>query len=186
MKNIKRKAAFVLSLVLLIGNVGITQVDAATIGQVGVERPLAGTVMLDGGTLNVRQSPSLKANVVASLNNGDYIMVVGEAEEQLGAENTVEFYRIQYDKNGNFGYVAKEFVYLHTEFSCYLRANIDNGTLNMREGAGAQYNSNASIPINTAFAYLSDDDDHSGWYYGVYGNVAGYTINTYTKICYFH
>lgn len=176
-KKIKKHLCFVFALVILIGNMGITKVEAATIDEVSTERPLAGLVVLDSGTLNVRQYASTGAEIITSLSDGSYIMVVGQSGD---------FYRVQYNTSGNYGYVAKEFVYLHTDIDCYLKPHIESGTLNMRDGAGTQYTRVASIPLGTAFAFLSDDADHSGWYYGLYGNKNGYTLMTYTMICYFY
>lgn len=170
-RNLKRYASFLLTLVFLVGSINVIKVDAADYWM----GAYAGRVVLDSGTLNIRQAASTSSERVGYLNNGDYIMLVGTYGD---------FYKVMYDTRGYYGYVAKEFIQIQNTIY-FLMPLIDSGTLNMREGPGTAYGIVGSVPKDTDFGCIADDTNHPGWYRGVYANIAGFTSADYTGCCLF-
>lgn len=169
--NWKRSTSFFLMLVFLVSSVNGIKVDAADYWM----GACAGRVVLDSGTLNIRQTASTSSQKVGYLKNGDYIMIVGTYSD---------FYKVMYDTRGYYGYVAKEFVQIQNT-SYFLTPLIDSGTLNMRKGPGSAYGIVGSVPKDTDFGCIADDTNHPGWYHGVYANIAGFTSVDYTGYCLF-
>lgn len=149
-------------------NMNTVQAAYANPGTVSIAKPGYGYINVSSGTLNVRESASTNARVLASLAKDSAVMIVG----QNGS-----FYMVQYDGNGNYGYVAKNYVkFEQPEY--YLTVKNISGSLNMRAYASTSANVVASIPPNRSLAYLYDV---TGWYCGVYGNVTGTVSQSYVE-----
>ncbi len=167
-KTIKTKlACLMIAMVSLIVVVSPLSVQAATISDASVSKPLVGIV--DATSLNVRESASTSSKKVASLFKYDPVMVVGESGD---------FYKIMYNTNGDFGYVYKSYLYV-VESDYYLQANTTSGNLNMRSCGETSCSIVASVPNKVSFGYFNDIDPE--WYVGVYGNVRGFTSRQYTS-----
>lgn len=159
-----------MTMALLVGMLNVVNVQAAGIEKASVSKPLYGMVNLDDGNLNVRQGATTSSAIIGSLKNYSYIMVVGQEGN---------FYRVQYDTAGNYGYVSKTYVILASS-NYYLVSEVDSGTLNMRDNSTLSSSIRASIPKGTHFAYRETYNED--WFNGVYGNVSGFTSEQYTGI----
>lgn len=136
---------------------------------VSVSRPGYGIVTVSSGSLNVRVLPSTDSTIIEYLYDGDYIMIVGKSGD---------FYQVQYDINGNYGYVYKDFVTFVSK-SYYLIADTESTNLNMRSSNNTSSKVIAKIPSQKNFAYYTN---YGTWYQGVYGNVKGFVSAQYTEI----
>lgn len=153
----------VMSSKCLVANAGIS------INYVSENQPTYGIVQLNSGTLNVRISASTSAAIVASVPNNTRIMIVGQSGN---------FYKVQYNTSGNYGYVSKDYVvYMGSNTVYYLQAHTAGSNLNMRAGESTSTSLVASIPNGKAFPYLSDNSN--GWYKGLYGYKEGFVSSTY-------
>lgn len=78
-------------------------VKAATSDQVtlSVAKPGAGYVNTQSSPLNVRELPSTSANIICSLPKDSMVMIV---------ERGSDFYKVQYDASGHYGYVASQYI----------------------------------------------------------------------------
>lgn len=167
----KKCSMVALAFCLFLSNANGLVAKAATSSEVSTSEPGYGYVSLSSGTLNVRQHAYPTAEIVGSLANNSRVMIVGESGP---------FYKVQYNTNGNYGFVSKDYV-VFMERDYYLKVNTSDDELNMRSGPGTNYGELTEIPYNTSFAYIEDATD--GWYFGVYGNVSGYTSGRYTLKC---
>ncbi len=165
--NVKNVIAMAMALLIVVGNHYTICAGTSSPTTVSVEKPGFGMVMLDSGTLNVRKAASTSAEIITSLPNESFIMIVGRSGN---------FYKVQYDKYGNYGYVSMDFVeFWYEEY--YLKVKNITGNLNMREIAEAGAEIVGSIPANTSFAHFYDVG--SSWYCGLYGNQVGSVSATY-------
>ena len=132
-----------------------------------VDKPGYGNVTVTSGTLNVRSGPSTSGTTIkASLTNGSYIMLIGQSGN---------FFHVQYDTNGNTGYVHKNYVTDNSTAYC-LAVTTAGGTLNFRRGASTSSSSICSLQNGTRLAHRAVSGD---WYLGVYGNQSGYASKQY-------
>lgn len=164
----KKCSMVALAFCLFLSNANGLVAKAATSSEVSTSEPGYGYVSLSSGTLNVRQHAYPTAEIVGSLANNSRVMIVGESGP---------FYKVQYNTTGHYGFVSKDYV-VFMERDYYLKVNTNNSNLNMRSGAGTNYSEVARIPDETSFAYI--EDATNGWYFGVYGNVSGYTSGDFT------
>lgn len=134
---------------------------------VSIGKPGFGIVALDSGTLNVRKTASMTGEIITSLPNESFIMIVGTSGN---------FYKVQYDGNGHYGFVSKDYVEFWYE-DYYLKVKNLNSGLNMRETPDLNANVITSIPANTSFAHFYDVG--SSWYCGLYGNKVGSVYASY-------
>lgn len=154
---------------MVLASVAPITAEAAAISEISTSKPGYGMVYTKEGTgVNVRQGPSTSTDNITSLPYLSRVMVVGQSGN---------FYKVQYDTAGNYGYVSKDYlVFMDRDY--YLKPNITSGNLNMRSGAGTSYDVLCGIPRTSAFAWVEDAD--SEWYSGVFGNKAGYTAESHT------
>lgn len=170
-EKFKKFAAITLAGAMILLTANSMSVHAQTISDVSVSKPGYGVVTTsDGSGVNVRWEANTDSNnIIVSIPNGTNVMIVGEEGD---------FYKVQYSKDGYYGYMTKEYVKF-TSKSYYLKANTSSSPLNMRSGASTSASVLAKIPKGTGFAYVSGSAS-DGWYRGVYGNVTGYTSADYT------
>lgn len=133
---------------------------------VSIAKPGYGTVNNSKGA-TVYASASTNAATVATLPNESYVMIVGLLDG---------FYMVQYNTNGNYGYVPKDNIdFCQTEH--YLKVKDISGTLNFRAYASTSANIIATLPPNKSFGYFYDVT--SSWYCGLYGNETGAVSASY-------
>lgn len=167
--NVKNVIAMAMALLIIVGSNYTICAGTSSPTTVSVEKPGYGMVTLDSGTLNVRQSASTSAQIITSLPNESFIMIVGTSGN---------FYKVQYDKYGHYGYVSRDFVeFWYEEY--YLKVTGITGNLNMREIAEPTAEIVGSIPANTSFVHFYDVG--SSWYCGLYGNQVGSVSAAYVK-----
>lgn len=138
----------------------------STPNNVSIAKPGYGIINIASG-LKVYQSTSLNSKVLTTLSNESYVMIVGLYDG---------FYMVQYDKNGNYGYVLKNYVDFQ-QADYYLKVNDISTNLNMRAYASTSASIVASLPPNKSFGYFYDVT--SDWYCGLYGNVTGAVSSKY-------
>lgn len=160
MKYIKNSLKIMLAgilgiLVFISSNSGV---EAYTSDEVtlSVAKPGAGYVTTQNDPLRVRKSPSTSAEVITTLPKDSMIMIVGRIND---------FYKIQYDTYGNYGYVSSQYLREY-DLDAYGIANTST-SLNMRAGSGTSYGIVGSIPSKRSFAILTN---FLGWDYVLYGN----------------
>lgn len=165
--KIKSIIAMAMALLIVVANNYTIYAGTSSPTTVSVEKPGYGIVALDSGTLNVRKTASTSAEIITSLPNESFIMIVGTSGN---------FYKVQYDKYGHYGYVSRDYVeFWYEEY--YLKVKNISGNLNMREIAELTAEVVGSIPANTSFAHFYDVG--SSWYCGLYGNQVGSVSASY-------
>lgn len=169
-ERIKKFTAISLAGTMIFLTANVLSVQAQSISGVSISKPGYGIVSTsDGAGVNVRNAPSLTdSEIIMSAPAYSYLMVVGESGD---------FYKVQYDIYGHYGYVSKQYFFFSSQ-QYYLQANTTSKNLNMRSAPSTSAAIVASIPRGTGFAYWDEVQD---WYQGVYGNVSGYTSKDYTS-----
>lgn len=160
--SLKKFLAGTLGVLVFLSSNGIAEAATSDEVTLSVARPGAGYVNTESDPLRVRESPS----VLTSLPSGSKIMIV---------ERCNGFYKVQYDTNGNYGYVSSQYV-IEYNLDYYCTANTSS-TLNMRSGMGTSYEAVAKIPSEKNFPVLLVISD---WDYALYGNTDGYVSTQYT------
>ncbi len=166
MKNIIKRVckscsalAMAVALFLSVTNACVVFAASSSGSTVSIFKPGYGVVHLTSGGLNVREDADINSAYITSLYDGDTIMIIGEKNN---------FYRIQYDNKGNYGYASKDYIQFVAQ-NYYLQVkNISNGVEMM--GKNGSTSPVAQLSANTAFAYYGIG---SNKYIGVYGNVIG-------------
>ena len=132
--------------------------------ELSVNVPGAGEVITLNDPLNVHSSASIDSPRVASLAKGSYVMIV---------ERLDSFYKVQYDENGNYGYVVDYYI---READCpeYAKPNTGGVPLRIREGASTSSNRLGAIPGNAYFPILDNYGSPTVWPYVVYGKTQGF------------
>lgn len=174
-RKIKKFVTITLAAAMILLNNNSFTVHAQDISQVTVYKPGYGMVSTDSGSgVNVRNAPNLTTSeIIKSLPNETWVMIVGQSGD---------FYKVQYDTNGYYGYMHKDYVIFFSQ-DYYLQANTTNkGSLNMYELESTSTKVLATIPNKTYFAYLYGKDTSNDFYMAVYGNEWGYTLKTQTKV----
>lgn len=164
-RNLKKFLAGTLGLLLFLSSSNV--VKAATSDQVplSVNKPGAGYVNTQSGSLRIRKGPSETAEIIGSLPKESKIMIV---------ERGIEYDKIQYDTSGNYGYVASKYI---REYDLEYYGTVNTtGTLNIRSGSDISYDVRAHMPSGARFPIL---EIFVGWDYMVYGNVDGYVSSQY-------
>lgn len=167
-KKLGRKCSVVaLAIGLFLSSANGLVAKAYTSDQVtlSVYKPGAGYVNTQSTALNVREYPSATARVVASLPKDSMIMIV---------ERGSDFYKVQYDAAGHYGYVASSYIREY-DLEFYCKA-ISTTSLNMRDDASLSGGIIASIPSQSFFPILVEMID---WDYVLYGNLDGYVSTDY-------
>lgn len=170
-KKFKSFAAITLAVAMVFLTANSLLVHAQTISDVSVSKPGYGfTRTSDGSGVNVRNKASLtNSDIIKSLPNDTRVMIVGESGD---------FYKVQYDTNGHYGFVAKRLI-LFISQDHYLQANAKTGNLPMFGACQQPSTIVTYIPNTTYFAFQEDLD---GWYGAVYGDKFGYVSKLDTKI----
>ena len=170
--KIKKTTAVTLAGVMVLFCANTIPAQAQDISQVSVSKPGYGITRTESGSgVNVRNASNLNnSEIIFSIPNNTRLMIVG-------TEN--DFYKVQYDAYGNYGYVLKSLLDFFPT-SHYLVANTSSNNLNMRQSNSVDSKIIASIPKGTAFAYWVKQIE---WFRGIYGNQFGCTSKDYTKLC---
>lgn len=156
--------------IVVFGVLMLTNIEAlaATSDQVALSytKPGAGYVISDNG-LNVRSGMSTSTTVVASLPANTMVTIVGRFNNG--------WYKIQYDENGNYGYVSSSYIREY-DLEYYCTVNAGGSPLYLRSGGGTSYGIIASIPDGQRIPELTYI---STWDYVLYGTRAGYAKTSY-------
>lgn len=165
-KFFKKISAVVLSIAMLTS--GSISALAATSDEVtlSISKPGAGYVTSSNG-LNVRGGASVTSNIVATLPYEAKIMIV----ERCGNGWDI----VQYDTNGNYGYVSASYIREY-DLDYYCTVSAGGSSLNLRSGMGTTFGSLASIPSGRSFPELLNTGT---WDYVLYGNQDGYVKASY-------
>ncbi|MBQ9459100.1 MAG: SH3 domain-containing protein [Oscillospiraceae bacterium] len=146
---------FVLSLVL-----SFVLVLAAFAEQTGV---------ITGDIVNVRRGPGVSYERVETLAKGREVTVLGEEDG---------WYHIQW--NNSTGYVLKEYLMLNGDVSNRpANATVTGGgTINVRSGAGMDFERITMLAEGKRVAVLSKEND---WYYIAFDGITGYIYADYLE-----
>ena len=156
MIDLKRCISFLSALALLLAMV--IPVEASSDRQ-------AAMVQVKSGGLNVRSSPSVSGNVVTTLQKGSYLTLVAKSGS---------WWQIEYGK-GKTGYCHGD--YISTVSSQPARVRLNNGSLNVRSGAGTNYSKIGSLSNGESVLVLSQS---GGWSKVLYhGTKTGYVSSQY-------
>ena len=167
-KKLGRKCSVVaLAIGLFLSSANGLVAKAYTSDQVtlSIYKPGAGYVNTQSTALNVREYPSTTARVVASLPKDSMIMIV---------ERGSDFYKVQYDAAGHYGYVASSYIREYDlEYYCQVTAS---DALYVRADADESAGILASIPSGDFVPILVEMSEFN---YVLYGNVDGYVSRDY-------
>lgn len=131
-----------------------TKTEASTLG--------IGVVSTRGSNLNVRENPSTSSNIISTLANGTYVLIVGSKDG---------FYKVEYH-NDSYGYVAKNYVEFKGGNKATTLAN-----LNIRKGASTSSLILTTLKKGESLYIISSDTYWSKVLCN--GTVVGYAYNTY-------
>lgn len=128
----------------------------------------AGKVVTEGGRLNLRQSPTTSASVVASARNGSWLTV----EEKTG-----NWYLVEYEK-GKKAYASADYVrnYPNTVEG---EVNVISGVLNVRTGPGTGYAIKDKLTDGQRILAVKSNSEWAGIVYD--GNKTGYVAKSYLR-----
>lgn len=165
-KFIKIISALALSITMLIS--GSLNALAATSDEVtlSISKPGAGYVTSSNG-LNVRSGASTASTILTTLSYEAKIMIVERCSNGWDI--------VQYDTNGNYGYVSANYIREY-DLDYYCTVSAGGSSLNLRSGMGTTYSSIASIPSGRSFPELINTGT---WDYVLYGNRDGYVKASY-------
>lgn len=176
-QKIKKFVAITLAGALVFLNANLPSVQAQDISEVSVKKPGYGrTSTSDGSGVNVRDAANVTtSNIIRSIPNDTFVMIVGQSGD---------FYKVQYDNQGHYGYMIKRLVEFCPEYY-YLQALPQNGNkLDMYDDDWEEYRQViAQIPKGTCFAYWYRPNED--YYVGVYGISFGYTSTAETGFCFY-
>ncbi len=159
-KTLKRILSFILTLVMVIGIFIIPMNSYAATAS-----SKAGVVNVTSGRLNVRKSNSTGSSVLTSLSKGSYVTLIS----QNGSWWYVEY------ANGQYGYVHSD--YIKTANGTPATVKIQSGTLNVRGGAGTNYQVTGSLTKGETVIVLSSSN---GWSRILYHGIkTGYVSSQY-------
>lgn len=132
----------ILSLFLaIIISVGILAVPVKSYAATATSQ--AGVVSVSSGMLNIRQSSSTSAAVVARVSKGSYVTLISKSGS---------WWYVEYGK-GQYGYCHSD--YITTVSASPATVNIQSGTLNVRSGAGTSYAVTGSLTKGETVIVLS-------------------------------
>ena len=137
-----------------------------------IDLPIYGTVNISSGTLNVRSGPSTDYSILASLKKGTDVMIVGVAND---------YYRVQYNTNGKYGFVAKKYVNIVNQYY-YVQITTSGGNVNLRSGPTTD--STIVAPIaNKKYAPEMSKTTNGGytWYRLLWGTSPGFVRGDYCR-----
>lgn len=169
-KKLGRKCSVVaLAIGLFLSSANGLVAKAYTSDQVtlSIYKPGAGYVNTQSTALNVRAYPSVTAETVSYLPKDSMIMIV---------ERGNDFYKVQYDAAGHYGYVSKDYIREYDlDFYCQVQAR---DALYIRAEASESSGIRASIPY---LAYAPILIEMGEWDYALYGNVDGCISTEYIR-----
>ncbi|MBQ7359229.1 MAG: SH3 domain-containing protein [Lachnospiraceae bacterium] len=157
--------------VLLTSNLAVSALTSDQV-ELSVTKPGAGYVATTSSSLRVRAEANTSSTVLAALPSGSMIMIV----ERCG-----DFYKVQYDIYGHYGYVADQYIREY-DLECYRVVKTSGSTLNVRADRDSTSTKVATIPNGRAVPVLNRS---TTWDYILYGNVSGYVLNQYTELEYY-
>ena len=143
---------------MLIGATCIINVSAA-------EGASAGHVATAQGNLNVRRSASASGEVIASLEKGAYVTLLGKSSS---------WWRVEYAK-GQYGYCHSD--YIRQVSGREAAVKISSGYLNVRRGAGTSYGVQSKLTKGEKIIVLLDSGSWSKILY--HGTKTGYVSSGY-------
>ncbi|MCM1192656.1 MAG: SH3 domain-containing protein [Clostridium sp.] len=171
-KKFKSFTAITLAAAMVFLTANSLPVHAQSISDVSVSKPGYGiTNTSDGSGVNVRNAANLTtSSIIKSIPDETRVMIVGQSGD---------FYKVQYDTNGYYGYVAKRLIDFIPQ-DHYLKADSSTSSIPMYKSYLPSYIITIYIPNKTYFAFQADLD---GWYGAVYGDVSGYVTKNTTILC---
>ena len=127
----------------------------------------AGAVTTANSNLNVRANPSSSSYIVASLTKGSYVTL-------LSKEGS--WWRVEYAK-GQYGYCHADYITIVQGFPA--TATTNSGNLNVRRGAGTEFDRIGSLSNGETVILLKTDGNWNRVLYN--GTKTGYVHHTYLK-----
>lgn len=171
-EKFKKLVAITLAGAMVLLTANMLPVHAQNISDVSVNKPGYGVAKTsDKSGVNVRDAANLTtSNIIISIPYLTKVMIVGESGD---------FYKVQYDTSGHYGYMIKRLVEFMPEDK-YLQADTaGGGNLSMYDNMYEPRTQIATIPNKKYFAYWLDNVNAIK---GIYGNAFGYTSKSDTKI----
>ena len=132
-----------------------------------LNREIVGTVVTQGGNLNLREAPSTSANVIGSVPNGRSVHIL--EDEQNG------FFKVEF--NGTEGYVSASFIMLPSYNRGIVATN--GGNLNLREAPSTNARIIASMPNGSSLTILGEEN---GFYRVVFGTQEGFASENFVRM----
>lgn len=156
----KKKISIIMTTLLLLSIIIIpTSVSATT------QKEKVGKVTLSSGWLNVRKEATASSESVAKLQNGSYITIISK---------TGAWWKVKYGEN-NYGYSSATYIKEVTSTEKYV--NITSGSLNVRNGAGSDYNVIDNLAKGEKVLVIFTDGN---WSFVLYdGTKVGYVSSWY-------
>ncbi len=159
----KKVISIVLSLVLVFTLFFSLSVNTSAAGEI-----YAGKVVTSSGNLNVRSSASKSAAVITSVKNSSWLTLV---------KKNGNWWYVEY-ANGKYGWCHSDYIKKYTG-SYAVTVNISSGSLNVRKGAGTQYEVKTTLKKGEDAVVIKHGDSWSRILYR--GNKTGYVSTTYIK-----
>lgn len=128
----------------------------------------AGKVTTSEGRLNLRQSPSVSADIVTRVDKGSWLTVI---EKEGG------WYLVEYEK-GKRAYASADYITTYPK-TVAGRVRVNSGTLNVRTGPGTAYKVKASLEDGHRILAVKSNSTWAGILYD--GNKTGYVAKAYLE-----
>jgi len=158
----KKIASLIICLILLAGNIHFAAVPANAANASST----AGQVKTQSTALNVRQSASTSSAVLKTLKNKSWVTIISKSGS---------FYKVEYAA-GKYGYCHQD--YISKKSSSYAAyVNTVSGNLNVRKGAGSNYEIAHTLSKGTVVVVISTSGSWSRIIYN--GTKTGYVSSAY-------
>lgn len=128
----------------------------------------AGRVQTQSGNLNVRSGASSTAYVITSIKNSSWVTLTGKSGK---------WWRVEY-ADGKYGWCHSDYIKVYGD-SYPVTVNISSGHLNVRKGAGTDYQVKAKLYKGDEAVIIKKGSEFSRILYD--GNKTGYAATAYLK-----
>lgn len=132
------------------------------------EEIYAGKVQTQSGNLNVRSGASSTSTVITSIKNSSWVTLRGKEGK---------WWRVEY-ADGKYGWCHSDYIKPYTD-SYPVTVNVSSGYLNVRKGAGTDYEVKAKLYKGDDAVVIKKDGQFSRILYN--GSKTGYAASSYLK-----
>lgn len=166
-KNLRKKIQISTAATLCLCLTAITPV--LSVAAYSTSEPAVGQSLTKSTGLNIRKQAGTDSAVLAKLDPGAYIEVIGESGD---------FYQVRYTASGAIGYCHKDYIKIASEY--YGTVQTKSGKLNLRSSSSTSSKVLSELEKGTVLPVLNATDN--GWIRVVSGKTSGYVYSDYLNL----